>query len=131
MKVPWPMSDREALLHYFELEYLEDDLLIVLMKTVGSPVRLGWSSSVLFSPEKLVVIFIFFLTPVDFLLLRMLVCLLFLCIIFSQIPDGEPIDPSNHGFEKDGIPEANDSVRVDLVGGFVLQKISPTRCYFR
>lgn len=34
MKVPWPVSEREALLHYFELEYLKEDLVLVIMKTV-------------------------------------------------------------------------------------------------
>jgi TRAP-type mannitol/chloroaromatic compound transport system permease small subunit len=34
VKVPWPVSEREALLHYFELEYLKEDLVIVIMKTV-------------------------------------------------------------------------------------------------
>ena len=34
MKVPWPVSEREALLHYFELEYLKEDVVIVIMKTV-------------------------------------------------------------------------------------------------
>uniref|UniRef100_A0A1D1ZIQ6 Uncharacterized protein n=1 Tax=Anthurium amnicola TaxID=1678845 RepID=A0A1D1ZIQ6_9ARAE len=80
VKVPWPMSDREALLHFFELEYFEEDLLLVLINT---------------------------------------------------IPEGERIDLSTNGFTKDGIPENKDSVRINLVGGFVLQKINPTRCYFR
>jgi hypothetical protein len=34
VKVPWPVSEREALLHYFELEYLKEDVVIVIMKTV-------------------------------------------------------------------------------------------------
>lgn len=36
VKVPWPVSAREALLHYFELEYVEDDLIIVLINTVNT-----------------------------------------------------------------------------------------------
>lgn len=34
VKVPWPVSDREALLHYFEIEYLNEDLILVLINTV-------------------------------------------------------------------------------------------------
>jgi hypothetical protein len=34
VKVPWPVSEREALLHCFELEYLKEDIVIVIMKTV-------------------------------------------------------------------------------------------------
>lgn len=34
VKVPWPVSEREAILHYFELEYLKEDVVIVIMKTV-------------------------------------------------------------------------------------------------
>ncbi|MQM04709.1 hypothetical protein Taro_037501 [Colocasia esculenta] len=80
VKVPWPMSEREALLHYFELEYFEEDLVLVLLSTIH---------------------------------------------------EGEDIDLSTHGFTNDGILEAKDVVRIDVIGGFVIQKISPTRCYFR
>lgn len=37
VKAPWPVSDREALLHYFEIEYFKEDLIIILLNTV----RLG------------------------------------------------------------------------------------------
>ncbi|KAJ0981736.1 hypothetical protein J5N97_009991 [Dioscorea zingiberensis] len=80
VKVPWPVSDREALLHYFQIEYFKEDLVFVLLTT---------------------------------------------------IPNTEDIDVSTHGFSKDGIPEAKDIVRVDLVGGFVLQKVSSSKSYFR
>ncbi|KAK8966556.1 hypothetical protein KSP40_PGU008070 [Platanthera guangdongensis] len=80
MKVPWPVSDREALLHYFEIEYLKEDLILVLIKTLS---------------------------------------------------DMEHIDADTHGFSRDKIPQAKDTVRVDLVGGFVLQKVQTDRCYFR
>lgn len=80
MKAAWPVSDREALLHYFEIEYFKEDLIIVLLNTVS---------------------------------------------------DEEHIDVSTHGFARDGIPEAKDTVRMDLVGGFVLQKIDSNRSYFR
>lgn len=80
VKVPWPVSAREVVLHYFELEYFEDDLIIVLLNTV---------------------------------------------------PDTEDIDVRKHGFSSDGIPEAKDMVRVGLVGGFALQRMSPNKSYFR
>ncbi|KAL5204768.1 hypothetical protein ABZP36_009639 [Zizania latifolia] len=80
VKVPWPVSEREALLHYFELEYLKEDLVIVIMKTIS---------------------------------------------------DMENINIQTHGFSRDGIPEAGDTVRIDLVGGFVLQRITKERSFFR
>ncbi|KAH9737869.1 polyketide cyclase/dehydrase/lipid transport superfamily protein [Citrus sinensis] len=48
-----------------------------------------------------------------------------------QISDLKSIDKSTHGFTSDGIPEAKDVVRVDLVGGFALQKVTEERSYFR
>ncbi|KAF8396349.1 hypothetical protein HHK36_017966 [Tetracentron sinense] len=80
VKVSWPLSAREAVLHYFELEYSEDDLIIVLINTVS---------------------------------------------------DLNSVDRSTHGFTNDGIPEAKDIVRIDLVGGFALQKVTSDRSYFR
>ncbi|KAF5175602.1 Polyketide cyclase/dehydrase/lipid transport superfamily protein [Thalictrum thalictroides] len=35
MKVPWPLSDREVVLDYFELECFEDDLVIVLLNSIS------------------------------------------------------------------------------------------------
>lgn len=35
VKVPWPVSDREALLHYFEIEYFKEDLIFVLLNTLN------------------------------------------------------------------------------------------------
>lgn len=35
------------------------------------------------------------------------------------------------GFNDEAIPEAKDVVRVDLVGGFALQKVTSERSYFR
>ncbi|XP_020268419.1 uncharacterized protein LOC109843869 isoform X2 [Asparagus officinalis] len=75
VKVAWPVSDREILLHFFEIEYFKEDLII--------------------------------------------------------ISDTENIDVNTHGFNSDGIPEAKETVRVDLVGGFVLQKVGSNRSYFR
>ncbi|EAZ18777.1 hypothetical protein OsJ_34304 [Oryza sativa Japonica Group] len=80
VKVPWPVSEREALLHYFELEYLKEDLVIVIMKTIS---------------------------------------------------DTDNINIETHGFSRDGIPEAGDTVRIDVVGGFVLQRITKEKSFFR
>lgn len=35
VKVPWPLSEREVVLNYFELEYFEDDLVIVLLNSIS------------------------------------------------------------------------------------------------
>lgn len=80
VKVPWPVSDREAVLHYFEIEYLKEDLILILIKTIS---------------------------------------------------DTGHIDADTHGFSGDGIPQAKDTIRIDLVGGCVLQKVESNRCYFR
>ncbi|KAJ1276031.1 hypothetical protein BS78_05G182900 [Paspalum vaginatum] len=80
VKVPWPVSEREALLHYFELEYLKEDIVIVIMKTIS---------------------------------------------------DLDSINTRTDGFSRDGIPEAGDTVRIDLFGGFVLQRITKERSFFR
>ncbi|WVZ51065.1 hypothetical protein U9M48_002250 [Paspalum notatum var. saurae] len=80
VKVPWPVSEREALLHYFELEYLKEDMVIVIMKTIS---------------------------------------------------DLDSINMRTHGFSRDGIPEAGDTVRIDVFGGFVLQRITKERSFFR
>ncbi|GFY93470.1 hypothetical protein Acr_08g0018660 [Actinidia rufa] len=80
IKVSWPLSAREAVVHFFELEYFQDDLIIVLM---------------------------------------------------NSLSDLESIDRSTHGFTKDGIPDAQDMVRIDVVGGFAIQKVNDGRSYFR
>ncbi|OMO68651.1 hypothetical protein COLO4_29518 [Corchorus olitorius] len=80
VKVAWPLSAREALVHYFFFEYFQDDLIVILVNT---------------------------------------------------IPDVSSIDKATHGFTNDGIPEAKDVVRIDLVGGFALQKVTNGRSYFR
>ncbi|WOG98246.1 hypothetical protein DCAR_0417587 [Daucus carota subsp. sativus] len=79
MKIPWPLSAREALVHYFVLEYFQDDIVIVLL---------------------------------------------------TSISDLESINVSTHGFSRDGLPDS-EAVRVDIVGGFALQKVSDGRSYFR
>ncbi|KAJ4977910.1 hypothetical protein NE237_008690 [Protea cynaroides] len=80
MKFSWPLSAREAVVHFFELEFFEDDLVIVLV---------------------------------------------------NSISDLQNIDRSTHGFTNEGIPEEKDVIRIDLVGGFALQKVSSNKSYFR
>ncbi|CAK8544170.1 unnamed protein product [Lathyrus sativus] len=80
MKPPWPLSTREAIVHYYLFEYFQDDLIVVLLKSVTEPERVN-----------------------------------------------ETID----GFNNDVIPEANGVVRIDLVGGYVIQKVTSERSYFR
>lgn len=80
MKLSWPLSTREAILHYFEFEYLEDDLLVVLLNTIQD-------------------------------------------VATSKM--------ETHGFTNEGIPEAGNTVRIDVVGGFALQKVTDNRSYFR
>ncbi|XP_041027835.1 uncharacterized protein LOC121267823 isoform X1 [Juglans microcarpa x Juglans regia] len=80
MKVPWPLSTREAIVHYFMFEYFQDDLIVVLLNTISH---------------------------------------------------SESIDIITHGFTSEGIPEENDAVRIDVIGGFALQKVDSERSYFR
>ncbi|KAL9150259.1 hypothetical protein ABFS82_12G158000 [Erythranthe guttata] len=80
MKVSWPLSGREALIHYFAFDYFQDDLVVVLL---------------------------------------------------NSIPDSDMIDRSSHGFTREGIPNAEEVVRIDVVGGFALQKVTANRSYFR
>ncbi|KAB2066166.1 hypothetical protein ES319_A09G140700v1 [Gossypium barbadense] len=80
VKVAWPLSAREALVHYFFFEYFQDDLIVILVNTIS---------------------------------------------------DVSGIDKATHGFTNDGIPEAKDVVRIDVVGGFALQKVNNERSYFR
>eukprot|EP00249_Psilotum_nudum_P021833 c28273_g1_i2 orf=573-1886(-) len=81
VRVPWPLSTREVVLWAFELEHLEDDLIIVLIQSV---------------------------------------------------PSSEILEERVHGFTADDIPNASpDIVRMDLVGGFALQRITDDQSYFR
>ncbi|XP_010452573.1 PREDICTED: uncharacterized protein LOC104734652 isoform X1 [Camelina sativa] len=77
MKVPWPLTDREIIVHYFFFEYFKDGLVVILLNSISDLDGIGVSSK-------------------DFV-----------------------------------IPESPDAVRIDLVGGFVLQKVTPQRSYFR
>ncbi|ESQ48871.1 hypothetical protein EUTSA_v10020420mg [Eutrema salsugineum] len=74
-KVPWPMTDREAILKFFLFEYFKDGLVIILLNSISA----------------------------------------------SEV---ESID-------KNGISKAENAVRVDLVGGVAIQKVSPERSYLR
>lgn len=79
-KLSWPLSSREAIVHFFEFEYFQDDLIVLL---------------------------------------------------FNSISDLESIDRSLDGFSKDAIPDKNDAIRIDVMGGMTMQKVSNTRSYFR
>ncbi|CAN1144221.1 hypothetical protein LINPERHAP2_LOCUS13980 [Linum perenne] len=78
VKITWPLSARESILHYFMFEYLKEGLVIVLLNTIS---------------------------------------------------DSENLDVATHGFTRDGIPEPNGVVRMDLVGGFAMQRINSERSY--
>nr|XP_043632244.1 uncharacterized protein LOC122603548 isoform X4 [Erigeron canadensis] len=80
MKLSWPVSAREALVHYVTLNYYQDDLVIVLLNTIS---------------------------------------------------ETEDISKSTHGFTRDGIPDVGNVIRMDVVGGLALQKVSANRSYFR
>lgn len=73
MKVSWPLSSREAVVHYYLFEYFQDDLIVILTNSV----------------------------------------------------------PESKSINNEKIPEEKDVVRVDLVGGFALQKVTSERSYFR
>ncbi|CAN7004873.1 unnamed protein product [Brassica rapa subsp. trilocularis] len=76
MKVPWPLSERELIVHYFLFEYFEDGLVIVLLNSITDLDSIGVSA-------------------------------------------------------KNIIPESTSAVRIDLVGGFALQKVTPQRSFVR
>ncbi|XP_022151408.1 uncharacterized protein LOC111019346 isoform X2 [Momordica charantia] len=80
VKVSWPLSTREIVVHYFLFEYFQDDLVVVLL---------------------------------------------------NSISDLDSIDITTHGFTRHAIPDADDVVRIDVVGGFAIQKVTENRSYFR
>ncbi|KDP36083.1 hypothetical protein JCGZ_08727 [Jatropha curcas] len=51
--------------------------------------------------------------------------------LVNSISDLESIDKNTHGFTRDGIPDMMDVVRIGLVGGFAIQKVTSERSYFR
>ncbi|KAH0721139.1 hypothetical protein KY290_006057 [Solanum tuberosum] len=52
-------------------------------------------------------------------------------VVANTISDLDSVDRSTHCYSKDEIPNVQDVVRVDLVGGFALQKVTDNRSYFR
>ncbi|KAI3924478.1 hypothetical protein MKW98_032679 [Papaver atlanticum] len=80
MKVTWPLSAREVIVHYLEIEYFEGDLVIGLL---------------------------------------------------NSVPDTDKVTNETHGFINKGIPEAKDIVRMDIIGGTVMKKLSTNKTYFR
>lgn len=80
MKVSWPLSAREAVIHYFQFNYFQDGLVVVLL---------------------------------------------------NSISDSDTISRSTHGFDSYGIPDSENVVRIDVVGGFAIQKVTENRSYFR
>ncbi|KAI3870307.1 hypothetical protein MKX03_029696 [Papaver bracteatum] len=80
MKVTWPLSAREVIVHYLEIEYFEADLVIGLL---------------------------------------------------NSVPDTDKVTNGTHGFSNKGIPEAKDIVRMDIIGGTVMKKLSTNKTYFR
>lgn len=42
MKLSWPLSTREAVVHYFLFEYFQDDLIVVLLNTVALAIFHGF-----------------------------------------------------------------------------------------
>ncbi|XP_045795836.1 uncharacterized protein LOC123890300 [Trifolium pratense] len=80
MKPPWPLSTREAIVHYYVFEYFQDDLIVVLLKTVT---------------------------------------------------ELEKINETIDGLKNDVIPEAKGAVRIDVLGGIVMQKVTSERSYIR
>ncbi|KAJ6316533.1 hypothetical protein OIU78_019753 [Salix suchowensis] len=91
VKVTWPLTAREAVLHYVLFEYLQDGLVIVVAST-----------------KRIVLDYIAFRSQ----MWRALI----------ELP---------MGFSKDGIPEAKEVVRIDVMGGFAIQKVTSERSYFR
>ncbi|KAK4281746.1 hypothetical protein QN277_013203 [Acacia crassicarpa] len=80
LKLSWPLSTREAVMHYYLFEYFQDDLIVVIINT---------------------------------------------------IPDSKSFNGHFYGFNNEAIPEANGVVRIEVVGGFALQKVTSERSYFR
>ncbi|CAI0402313.1 unnamed protein product [Linum tenue] len=46
-----------------------------------------------------------------------------------NIADSDSIDVTTHGYTRDGIPEPEDVVRMDFVGGFAVQRVNSNRSY--
>ncbi|XP_049400570.1 uncharacterized protein LOC125864589 isoform X2 [Solanum stenotomum] len=52
-------------------------------------------------------------------------------VVANTISDLDSVDRSTRSYSKDEIPNVQEVVRVDLVGGFALQKVADNRSYFR
>ncbi|XP_047332635.1 uncharacterized protein LOC124936199 [Impatiens glandulifera] len=52
-------------------------------------------------------------------------------VLFNSISDSDIVDTSTHGFSQEMIPKAQDVTRIDVVGGFAIQKVNEERSYFR
>lgn len=48
-----------------------------------------------------------------------------------QVPDTDKVTNETHGFTNKGIPEAKDIIRMDIIGGTVMKKLSTNKTYFR
>ncbi|XP_024524733.1 uncharacterized protein LOC9655518 [Selaginella moellendorffii] len=82
VKVPWPLAQREVLMTEFELEYFEDDVVIVTFGTAPS--------------------------------------------------DPDEGEEEIYGFSADELPPATqDVVRMEVSGGFMLQKMTNEQSFFR
>ncbi|BBN04023.1 hypothetical protein MPTK1_3g01230 [Marchantia polymorpha subsp. ruderalis] len=80
LKVPWPVSPREIVMSSFELEYFEEDIIIVLLESA---------------------------------------------------PDADEINEKLHGFSADDLPAPCQNVRMNLCGGFIMQKMNADQFFFR
>ncbi|KAF7052167.1 hypothetical protein CFC21_060303 [Triticum aestivum] len=58
-------------------------------------------------------------------------CVMGIRSIHKMISNLDNLSMQTHGFTIDGIPEAGDTIRMDVVGGFVLQRITKERSFFR
>ncbi|KAL2635877.1 hypothetical protein R1flu_007356 [Riccia fluitans] len=80
LKVPWPVTPREIVMSAFELEYFEEDIIIVLLESA---------------------------------------------------PETDEINEKLHGFSADDIPAHSQHVRMNVYGGFVMQKMNADQFFFR
>ncbi|CAM6108653.1 unnamed protein product [Calypogeia fissa] len=79
-KVPWPLAQREVVMSIFEIDQLQEDLLIGVVESV---------------------------------------------------PDSVELNENIHGFSAADLPPLTSNVRMELGGGFVMQRISKDQFFFR
>lgn len=99
-------------MHYYLFEYFQDDLIVVLTNSVVIQTR---------------IVFHFFLRK----LIKIDLSFKILCLICSQVPESKSVNGTLNRYNNEANPEAKDVVRVDMVGGFALQKVTSERSYFR